>query len=100
MLVVGGKTSSLFLDCELGVDVVGKEADLGYWKMVDLMDEEKAIAFLEGLIDFGDERGTHEGALLVVVVAGIDDLVKQRCVNVLVDAGGAEGDGGSLSLQR
>ena len=71
-----GIPAGFFLEFEPRVDVLGKEADLRVGKMVDLMNVEQPVAFLEGHGEFGRAPRTGESALGVGVMTVVDVLVE------------------------
>ena len=71
-----GIPAGFFLEFEPRVDVLGKEADLRVGKMVDLMNVEQSVAFLEGHGEFGGAPRTGESALSVGVMTVVHVLVE------------------------
>ena len=71
-----GIPASFLLEFEPRVDVLGKEADLRVGKMVDLMNVEQSVTFLEGHGEFGRAPRTGESALGVGVTTVVDVLVE------------------------
>ena len=68
------------------VNVLGKEADTRFGKMVHLVNMEQAVPFLEGHLEFGGAPRTCESAFWVGMTAVVDGLLEQGDVNVLADA--------------
>ena len=81
-----GILTGFFLEFEPRVDVLGKEADLRVGKMVDLMNVEQPVAFLEGHGEFGGAPRIGESSLSVGVMAVIHVLVGKRGIDVLANA--------------
>ena len=67
--------AGFFLEFEPRVNVLGKESHLRVGKMVDLINVEESVAFLEGHDDFRRAPRTGESALGVGVMAVVDMLV-------------------------
>ena len=68
--------TGFFLEFEPRVNVLGKEADLRVGKMVDLMNVEQPVAFLEGHGEFGGAPRTGESSLSVGVMTVVHILVE------------------------
>ena len=73
---VAGIPTGFFLEFEPCVDVLGKESDLRFGKMVDLMNVEQPVAFLEGHGKFRGAPCAGEGTLGIRVMTVIDVLVE------------------------
>ena len=71
-----GIPAGFFLEFESCVDVLSKEADLRVEEMVDLMNVEQSVTFLEGHGEFGGAPHTGESMLGVGVMTVVDVLVK------------------------
>ena len=71
-----GIPAGFFLEFEPCVDVLSKEADLRVGEMVDLVNVEQSVTFLEGHGEFGGAPRTGESMLGVGVMTVVDVLVK------------------------
>ena len=71
-----GIPAGFFLEFEPRVDVLGKEADLRVGKMVDLMNVEQSVTFLEAHGEFGGAPRAGESALGVGVMTVVHVLVE------------------------
>ena len=71
-----GILAGFFLEFEPRVDVLGKEADLRVGKMVDLMNVEQPVAFLEGHGECRRAPPPGESALSVGVMTVVEILVE------------------------
>ena len=71
-----GIPAGFLLEFEPRVDVLGKESDLRVRKMVDLMNVEQSVTFLEGHGEFGGAPRTGESALGVGLTTVVDTLVE------------------------
>ena len=71
-----GIPAGFFLEFEPRVDVLGKESDLRVGKMVDLMNVEQPVPFLEGHDEFGRAPCPGESALSVGVMTVVDVLLE------------------------
>ena len=71
-----GIPAGFLLEFEPHVDVLGKESDLRVRKMVDLMNVEQSVTFLEGHGEFGGAPRTGESALGVGLTTVVDTLVE------------------------
>ena len=87
-----GIFAGFFLEFEPLVDVLGKESHLRLRKMVDLMNVEESVTFLESQDEFRRAPRAGESALSVGVMAVVDVLVEYWDVDVLADAGGTQGE--------
>ena len=68
--------AGFFLAFKARVDVLGKEANLRVGKMVDLMNVEQSVTFLEGHGEFGGAPRAGESALGVGVMAVVHVLIE------------------------
>ena len=71
-----GIPAGFFLEFKPRVDVLGKESHLRVGEMVDLMNVEESVPFLEGHDEFRRTPRTGESALSVGVMAVVDVLVE------------------------
>ena len=71
-----GIPAGFFFEFQPRVDVLGKESDLRVGKMVDLMNVEQSVTFLEGHGEFGSAPRTRESALGLGVMTIVDVLVE------------------------
>ena len=71
-----GIPAGFFLEFKPRGDVLGKESDLRVGEMVDLMNVEQSVPFLEGHDEFWGTPHASESALSVVVMAVVDVLVE------------------------
>ena len=71
-----GIPAGFFLEFKPRVDVLGKESHLRVGKMVDLMNVEQSVTFLEGHDEFGRAPRPGESALSVSVMTVVDVLVE------------------------
>ena len=71
-----GIPAGFFLEFKPRVDVLGKESDLRVGKMVDLMNVEQPVPFLEGHDEFGRAPRPGESALGVGVMTVVDVLLE------------------------
>ena len=71
-----GKPAGFFLEFKPRVDILGKEANLRVGKMVDLMNVEESVPFLEGHGEFGGAPRAGESALGVGVMTVVHVLVE------------------------
>ena len=73
---VFGIPAGFFLEFEPRVDVLGKEANLCVGKMVDLMNVEESVPFLDGHGEFRRAPRPGESALSVGVMTVVHVLVE------------------------
>ena len=71
-----GIPAGFFLEFKPCVDVLGKEANLRVGKMVDLMNVEELVPFLEGHGEFGGAPRAGESVLGIGVMTVVDVLVE------------------------
>ena len=71
-----GIPAGFFLEFKPRVDVLGKEANLRVGKMVELMNVEQSVPFLEGHDEFGGAPRARESALGAGVMTVAHVLVK------------------------
>ena len=71
-----GIPACFFVEFEARVDVLGEESHMCFGKMVDLMNVEQSVTFLEGHGELGCAPRTGENALGVGVMAVVDVLVE------------------------
>ena len=71
-----GIPTGFFLEFKPRVDVLGKETNLRVGEMVDLMNVEESVPFLEGHDKFGGAPRAGESALGVGVMTVVDVLVE------------------------
>ncbi|XP_044165623.1 uncharacterized protein LOC122949621 [Acropora millepora] len=71
-----GIPAGFFLEFEPRVDVLGKESHLRVGEMVDLMNVEESVPFLEGHDEFRRAPRTGESALSIGVMAVVHVLVE------------------------
>ena len=71
-----GIPAGFFLEFEPRADVLGKESNLCVGEMVDLMNVEESVPFLEGHNEFRRAPRAGESTLGVGVMAVVDVLVE------------------------
>ena len=87
---VVGIPAGFLLEFKPRIDVLGKECDLRVGKMVDQMNVEQSVAYLEGHSELGGAPHAGESALNVCVMTVVDVLVKEWSIEVLADARGTQ----------